>query len=174
MKDEGYLSNVLDFLPEITKTRSTTEYWIPFSLTDGVFFISLPQSRRMPHGYALSEVLLKNLKGPFQQNSFPHHHNPRLWHFTELQGVNLLLKQKHCNRKPGFLPSLIPFQFSLAANAVSNFAGRSRYNRIANTLSLCAHLSTNCRNAQRWKWHGTSSESKVCAPTLCLCETTLD
>lgn len=151
MKDEGYLSNVLGFLPEITKTRSTTEYRIPFSPTDGISFISLPQSRRVPHGYAVSEVLLKNLKGSFQQNSFPHHHNPRQTvTFCRITGSEVASKTKHCNRKPSFLASLIPFQFPSAADTSSSFASRSRYNGIANILILHVHLSTGCKNSQRW------------------------
>lgn len=74
----------------------------------------------------------------------------RLWHFAELQGVKLLLKQKHCNRKPGFLASLVPFQFPLAADSSSSFTSRSRHGRITNILISHAHLSTGCRNSQMW------------------------
>lgn len=151
MKDEGYLSNVLGFLPKITKTRSATEYWIPFSPPDGISFISLPQSRRVPYGYALSEALLKNLKAAFQQNSFPHHHNSRQTViFCRITGNEAGSKTKALQVKAWFPGFSNTFPISFRCCASSSFANRSRCLGTANILILCAHLSTSFRNFQRW------------------------
>lgn len=91
--------------------------------TNGISSISLPQSRRVPHGYASSGLLLKNLKGLFFSKILYHITTSpdRLWHFAELQGVKFLLKQSHWNRMPSLLTFSIPFQFPLATVRIHSY-----------------------------------------------------
>lgn len=105
------------------------------------FFHKLTSEQQSAPCLCLVWGFIKELERSFSADFFPT--SPQFqtdWHSAELQRVKLVLKQKHCKWKPGFLASPIPFQLLLATDASYSICKQQQVSWDSEYFGFCVFI----------------------------------